>query len=152
MGAHYWCSLLGGEAGSCTVRFCDGDIGEGVRFANEVLYCPNGRAEDWGKADKRGKRPEDAEAVDGSDGSTAWDGEDDIDKLIEEYDSKPEACALGQGGVSFMLAKGHGEWPRDKKAKIIRGMKAACGYYNKYSDFERLLVAHYDPAVQSSTH
>ena len=49
------------EKGTCTVKFCDGDVSVGL-FAEEVLYCP-GRGEGWGKGDKRGEEPENAEEV-----------------------------------------------------------------------------------------
>mmetsp|Transcript_20366 Transcript_20366/g.51431 ORF Transcript_20366/g.51431 Transcript_20366/m.51431 type:complete len:613 (+) Transcript_20366:190-2028(+) len=129
------------EEGTCKIRFCDGDIGEGV-LASEVLFCPSGRAEDFGKGHKRGSTPENAVSVAIGDGGDE-DDVDWIDEAITKYEAG-ETDWTEAGGCRFVLAKGHETWPRIKKAQIIRGMQDACEYYNKYGTFDRLMVAHFD--------
>ncbi|CAD7938037.1 unnamed protein product [Amoebophrya sp. A25] len=73
------------EEGTCIVNFCDGDVSICLN-ETEVLFAP-GRAEDFGKGDKRGATPDNAVAVRigaGPKGLMHVENEEELEALVRE--------------------------------------------------------------------
>ena len=55
-----------------------------------------------------------------------------------------------QAKVTYELAKGHNDWPKEKKEIIIKSMDEAVAIYNRFGNLKKKLKVTYNPAVPTA--